>query len=83
MKLRDVSQVPPTLEVKGRVWTFLGVVFYVRKDGQESQYLRWRGHCAKCGAAFETTSGLQWERSHGGFQWYCPEHRKRIGGALA
>ena len=56
---------------EGQRYELVAVKGHIRKDGTPTILLTWRSHCADCGSAFETGTGL---RAKGSVNRRCPLH---------
>jgi len=62
---------------KGRLWQEVGREPYTRVDGTETELIRWRLACAKCGEGFEikTTAWSNYRDSKAFGAVHCPMHK--------
>jgi hypothetical protein len=66
-----------THEHKGRIWTEVGREPYTRRDGRQSEVIRWTSPCCHegCTAQVEILTGVKFDKSQGFAAKHCPAHK--------
>lgn len=61
--------------INGRTWVAVGREPYTRKDGTQTELIRWQIKCAKCETMVEITTPAKFDTTKAFGSKHCPAHR--------